>query len=143
MLKLLYTNTASTQYMYVPGLSCIYTHLYFPTPGVLRVTGGLDRETKDVYNITVLALDGRNEGRGTVYVHLTDANDNCPVFHAPVVMATVPENENATLLSTLSATDRDQGENGRVTFYADESGKYIYYRLLHSFSVSSILDYFI
>ena len=45
--------------------------------------GDLDRETKDMYTLEVTATDGGTpplSSQSTVFVKITDANDNAPVI---------------------------------------------------------------
>lgn len=80
----------------------------------------LDRETRDLYSLTVEAFDGGIPARtGTVQVNIRilDENDNPPVFNQTEYHASVPED--APLLSALCqvhATDRDLGANARITY---------------------------
>lgn len=86
----------------------------------LIVNSQLDRETKDSYRVVIVASDGGNPkkfGALAVNISVTDINDNAPVFVEKSYNITVRENitVDSTVLQ-LSATDKDIGENGRVTF---------------------------
>ncbi|XP_015586375.2 cadherin-related tumor suppressor [Cephus cinctus] len=88
--------------------------------GLLRVSGSLDREHKPNYTLEVTAKD-RGEppksSSSTVLVIVLDENDNSPVFDPRQYSATVAENASigASVLQ-VSATDRDEGANGRVRY---------------------------
>ncbi|XP_037398904.1 protocadherin gamma-A12-like isoform X10 [Pygocentrus nattereri] len=80
----------------------------------------LDREQKKEVNLILTAVDGGTPPRsGTVAIHVTvlDANDNAPVFSQSVYKVNLPENSSlGTVVLTVSATDADEGQNGKVTY---------------------------
>uniref|UniRef100_A0A8C5NZZ1 Protocadherin gamma subfamily A, 10 n=1 Tax=Jaculus jaculus TaxID=51337 RepID=A0A8C5NZZ1_JACJA len=80
----------------------------------------LDREEEAVHRLVLTATDGGDPPRsGTVLVTVTvfDANDNAPVFTLPEYRVKVPENLPAgTQLLQVTATDKDEGPNGEVTY---------------------------
>lgn len=93
--------------------------------GWLFVKSALDREVKDMYLLTVLASAGHGQmkktGSATVRITVTDENDNAPRLTQERVFTAVRENLPAgTGFGHVSATDRDTGPNGRLS-----------YRLLH------------
>ncbi|XP_071379690.1 protocadherin-16-like [Centroberyx affinis] len=93
--------------------------------GWLFVKSALDREVKDMYLLTVLASAGHGQlkktGSATVRISVTDENDNSPRLTQERVFMAVRENLPAgTGFGRVSATDRDSGSNGRLS-----------YRLLH------------
>uniref|UniRef100_K7FAX1 Cadherin domain-containing protein n=1 Tax=Pelodiscus sinensis TaxID=13735 RepID=K7FAX1_PELSI len=80
----------------------------------------LDRERVSGYNVTVTATD-----RGTpplssttsISVQLSDINDNAPVFSQTSYTVSIPENNpSGASVCSVRATDRDWGENARVTY---------------------------
>ncbi|KAM3866607.1 protocadherin beta-16-like [Diretmus argenteus] len=80
----------------------------------------LDREIEEHLSLTLTAIDGGDpqlSGTMTIYISVLDANDNAPVFtqeiYKAVIMETAPK---GTILSTVSATDADQGSNGKVSY---------------------------
>ncbi|XP_077098983.1 protocadherin gamma-A11-like isoform X27 [Siphateles boraxobius] len=81
----------------------------------------LDREKKGVVTLLLTAIDGGDpQLSGTVQIHVTvlDVNDNAPVFTQKDYKATLTENAaKGTKLTTVSATDADEGSNGQVTYY--------------------------
>ncbi|XP_053285327.1 protocadherin beta-16-like [Pleuronectes platessa] len=83
----------------------------------------LDREEKEELMLLLTAFDGGSPQRsGTVVIHVTvlDANDNVPVFSQAVYKASLPENSSLdTLVTTISATDADDGLNSEVTYAFD------------------------
>ncbi|XP_037658060.1 protocadherin gamma-A10 isoform X25 [Choloepus didactylus] len=80
----------------------------------------LDREEEAVHHLVLTASDGGDPLRsGTVLISVTvfDTNDNAPVFTLPEYRVRVPENlPVGTLLLAVTATDRDEGVNGEVTY---------------------------
>lgn len=89
--------------------------------GWLFVKSTLDREVKDMYLLTVLATQGHGQlkktGSATVRISLTDENDNSPRFTQDRVFMAVKENLPAgTGFGHVSATDRDSGSNGRLSY---------------------------
>ncbi|KAL1261570.1 hypothetical protein QQF64_006835, partial [Cirrhinus molitorella] len=91
----------------------------------------LDREKKDHISLLLTAFDGGEpQMSGTIKIHITvlDANDNAPVCSQSVYKTSIPENSpKGTVLTTVSASDADQGSNGRISFFisstADKAGE--------------------
>ncbi|XP_026050139.1 protocadherin alpha-3-like [Astatotilapia calliptera] len=86
----------------------------------LVVTGPLDRETTDEYNVTIIATD---EGvpplssTSIISVHVSDVNDNSPRFSDPILNIYVKENSPVgAVIKTLTATDADVDKNGQVSY---------------------------
>lgn len=102
----------------------IYKQITLFASGVIYTSGGLDREKKSEYLITLEAFDGQQKTDAQVYVYLEDVNDNCPVFPQHNLVVRVPENtQNSTIVYNLTASDADEGQNGDITFYINSSGK--------------------
>ncbi|XP_048717674.2 protocadherin gamma-A12 isoform X24 [Caretta caretta] len=80
----------------------------------------LDRETQSVHKLTLTAADGGDPVRSAtaqIRVVVVDANDNAPLFSQPVYKVSVLENApRGSLIITIHATDRDEGQNSEVTF---------------------------
>ncbi|CAM4709370.1 unnamed protein product [Lepidochelys kempii] len=80
----------------------------------------LDRETQSVHKLTLTAADGGDPVRSAtaqIRVVVVDANDNAPLFSQPVYNVSVLENApRGSLIITIHATDRDEGQNSEVTF---------------------------
>ncbi|XP_067054992.1 protocadherin Fat 4-like [Acropora muricata] len=89
--------------------------------GVIRVAGVLDRETRERYVLNVSALDGSYfplEGYGTVFVTLTDINDNVPTFESLVYKVKIAENSPVGAhLVNVSANDPDYGVNSDISYF--------------------------
>lgn len=80
----------------------------------------LDRETKESYQLSVLAIDGGAQpktGTLTVNIVVTDINDNRPVFNPETYNTTIDEDISpGNEIVTVTATDRDIGENARLSY---------------------------
>lgn len=111
-----------------------------PNSGEIQISGdGLDYETSKTYEVYIEAQDSDLQPLRSVLrltIDVTDYNDNPPVPKSPLYNATVNlitkfskkmlemfkflqvmEEESPPLLVTqISATDLDSGDNGRVTF---------------------------
>ncbi|KAJ3588244.1 hypothetical protein NHX12_011838, partial [Muraenolepis orangiensis] len=83
----------------------------------------LDREKRKEMSIMLTATDGGSPHKsGTVVIHVTvlDANDNAPLFSQAVYRASIPENSPlGTVVTTVQATDADDGLNGEVRYEFD------------------------
>lgn len=89
--------------------------------GVIHTTRSLDRESRAQYTLKAVATDGCTQGPqssvASVTVQVEDVNDNVPVCSPnPIntwVSTRTPPNQ---IITTVTATDGDQGENGTVQF---------------------------
>ncbi|XP_053399514.1 putative protocadherin beta-18 isoform X2 [Mercenaria mercenaria] len=85
----------------------------------------LDRESTHNYTLYVKAVDGGTPpftGTLTVNINVTDKNDNRPIFQPAEYNATIDEDvEIDTVVITVSAIDRDIGENSRLAYYFADS----------------------
>ncbi|XP_072252458.1 protocadherin gamma-A10-like [Leuresthes tenuis] len=81
----------------------------------------LDREKFSKYNITVIATDEGFPALSSVKVivlQVTDINDNAPAFSQTVYNTQVMENNSpGVALMQIQASDRDQGQNARVSYF--------------------------
>ncbi|XP_056372745.1 protocadherin gamma-B1-like isoform X13 [Hyla sarda] len=80
----------------------------------------LDRETENMYELILTALDGGNPkqtGTTLLKVVVTDFNDNAPIFTQNVYKVSVKENipVNSTILQ-VNASDEDEGVNAQITY---------------------------
>lgn len=92
--------------------------------GVIRVIGVLDREMKAHYALNISALDGSYyplEGFGTVFITLSDVNDNVPRFEKLVYTVTISEESPVgSFLVNLTVKDPDYGINSDITYSMDD-----------------------
>ncbi|KAG9490963.1 hypothetical protein GDO78_006345, partial [Eleutherodactylus coqui] len=80
----------------------------------------LDRETENIHNLILTAMDGGNpvrSGTAVVKIIISDANDNFPIFTQEVYKVKVNENIpiNTTII-IVNATDRDEGINAQISY---------------------------
>lgn len=92
----------------------------FPNNGWIYLRASLDRETRDRYDITVLASDnGTPSATATthVIVNVADANDNDPQFTRHSYEFSVEENlRRGAIIGTISATDADLDVNAVLRY---------------------------
>ncbi|XP_076149188.1 protocadherin gamma-A11-like [Alosa pseudoharengus] len=85
----------------------------------------LDREKEKEVALVLTATDGGEplmSGTVQIHVNVLDANDNAPVFTQQVYRASVIENSpKGTRLTTVSASDADDGSNSVVTYSLSRS----------------------
>ncbi|XP_031159075.1 protocadherin alpha-4-like isoform X4 [Sander lucioperca] len=88
----------------------------------------LDREKQADIKLTLTAVDGGKPPKtGTLHIHVNvlDVNDNTPSFSKTLYKARVNENAPAgSLVIQLSATDLDEGDNGRLTYSFVKRGNF-------------------
>uniref|UniRef100_A0AAR2LP10 Cadherin domain-containing protein n=1 Tax=Pygocentrus nattereri TaxID=42514 RepID=A0AAR2LP10_PYGNA len=88
--------------------------------GELVLEKELDREQEQEVRLMLTAIDGGNPPRSaSIVIHVTvlDANDNSPVFSQTVYKVSLREDSPVgTTVTTMSATDADEGANGQVTY---------------------------
>ncbi|KAM4620340.1 protocadherin Fat 3 [Polymixia lowei] len=96
-----------------------------PTCGAVLTTGvAFDREERESYELVVEAsreYDVLRVARVTVRVQVEDENDNAPEFvNLPYYAAVQVEADPGSAIFSVSATDRDNGLNGDVTYSLKE-----------------------
>ncbi|XP_039415844.1 protocadherin alpha-13-like [Corvus cornix cornix] len=86
--------------------------------GEIRLTGALDFEAVNLYDLNVKATDKGTpplSGHCKVLVEVLDVNDNAPEVWVTSLSVPVPEDASVgTVVALLSVSDRDSGANGRV-----------------------------
>ncbi|XP_054424269.1 protocadherin gamma-B7 isoform X11 [Pteronotus mesoamericanus] len=86
----------------------------------LVTDGALDRERTPEYNVTITATDRGKpplSSSTTLTLHITDVNDNAPVFQQSAYLVHVPENNPpGASIAQVSASDPDLGPNGHVSY---------------------------
>lgn len=87
----------------------------------------LDREKQERLSLVLTALDGGDpQLSGTILIVITvlDANDNAPVCTQTEYKTNVKENSSkGTVLTTVSATDADEGPHGHVQYSISNAPK--------------------
>ena len=88
--------------------------------GALTTLTSLDRELTETISVTVTATDSGSPPQSTrvdVDVHVLDVNDNSPRFSSRDYSVRIEENRpKNTLVTIISASDRDKGENASITY---------------------------
>nr|XP_060490113.1 protocadherin gamma-B1-like [Panthera onca] len=86
----------------------------------LVIDNALDREQMAEYNVTITATDKGKPSLSSstgVTLHISDVNDNAPVFHqASYVVRVMENNPPGVSIAQVSASDPDLGPNGRVSY---------------------------
>lgn len=81
-------------------------------------------QTKDEYVIVLTLTDGKlGEGNfieQSLLLLVEDINDNVPIFKPHPTTITVREDSNPGILTTVEATDADEGAHGQVVYYVQE-----------------------
>uniref|UniRef100_A0A3Q3M5D5 Cadherin domain-containing protein n=1 Tax=Labrus bergylta TaxID=56723 RepID=A0A3Q3M5D5_9LABR len=84
--------------------------------GVLLVKQRIDREAL-CRQTTPYGGEPQMSGTMLIVITVLDVNDNAPVFTQPTYKATVTENSpKGTVVATVTASDADQGSNGKITY---------------------------
>ncbi|XP_054024593.1 protocadherin gamma-B5-like [Dryobates pubescens] len=80
----------------------------------------LDRETEQSLRLVLTALDGGDpprSGTAQLFINVTDANDNPPVFAQDRYRVSLREDApRGSILLNVSATDADAGTNAHITY---------------------------
>ncbi|KAM6367546.1 protocadherin Fat 4-like [Alca torda] len=85
--------------------------------GIISTKTKLDYESQNNYILNISLSDGNTTDYATVFIKVTDVNDNSPVFGPLSTTITILENMPAgTSVTSVSATDMDEGFNGLVVY---------------------------
>lgn len=85
--------------------------------GVISTITKLDYESQKNYTLNISLSYGSTADYATVFVRVTDINDNSPVFDTNNTNIAIEENMPAgTNVTSVSATDVDEGFNGLVVY---------------------------
>ncbi|KAG5284012.1 hypothetical protein AALO_G00021980 [Alosa alosa] len=85
--------------------------------GRVSLTAPLDFEEKTWYTLTIQASDSKHKSEANLTILVEDVNDNVPTFSQDLYQVTLPEHSPpGSPIVTVTATDRDSGENGKVTY---------------------------
>ncbi|XP_010573137.1 PREDICTED: protocadherin Fat 4-like [Haliaeetus leucocephalus] len=90
--------------------------------GNIKIKNSPDYETMNKYNLTVNAVNDKSAPFHQATTHVTvlviDVNDNAPVFAQDSYSASINMiNPVGAHVITVSATDKDQGQNGLIEYY--------------------------
>uniref|UniRef100_A0A8C2ZSL3 Protocadherin-16 n=1 Tax=Cyclopterus lumpus TaxID=8103 RepID=A0A8C2ZSL3_CYCLU len=96
--------------------------------GGVSLTGLLDYEDRTWYTLTVRSSDSIHQSEANITVLVDDVNDNAPTFTQDLYQVTVSEHLPAgSAVITVTATDRDSGENGKITYRVMSSTRGVFY----------------
>lgn len=96
-----------------------------PGTGDITVSRPLNREDIDHYIVKVSAHDSGWTVSTDVTIFLTDVNDNAPRFSRPSYYLDYPElTEVGSLVTRVSATDPDEGFNGKIFYFIRSQSEY-------------------
>ncbi|XP_061442191.1 protocadherin gamma-B1-like isoform X10 [Rhineura floridana] len=81
----------------------------------------LDREREQTLHLILTALDGgepRKTGTAQIWINVTDANDNPPVFTQEIYKVSLKENAPIeSLVLQIVASDKDEGTNAQIRYH--------------------------
>ncbi|NXX18258.1 CELR2 protein, partial [Podargus strigoides] len=85
--------------------------------GIILTKTKLDYESQNNYILNISLSDGDDTDYATVFIKVTDVNDNSPVFGITSSTIAILENvPTGTSITNVSATDVDEGFNGLVVY---------------------------
>ncbi|KAM9468396.1 protocadherin-16 [Clarias gariepinus] len=85
--------------------------------GGVSLTDQLDYEKRTWYTVTVRTSDSMHQSEANLTILVEDVNDNVPVFTQDLYQVTLAEHSPAgSSVITVTATDQDAGENGKITY---------------------------
>ncbi|XP_077997938.1 protocadherin Fat 4-like [Glandiceps talaboti] len=91
--------------------------------GDVYVTEALDREKESKYYLVLAAHDAGSPsltGTGILEIQVNDINDNQPEFTQAEYWAKIQEEQDThVFVTTVTATDKDAGDNGQITYELD------------------------
>uniref|UniRef100_A0A3Q3VWP9 Cadherin domain-containing protein n=1 Tax=Mola mola TaxID=94237 RepID=A0A3Q3VWP9_MOLML len=100
-----------------------------PRTGEIKVTGLIDFEVKDRYEIDIKASDKGPVPLATeksVIITVVDLNDNAPEIEVTSFSKAIPEDSKpGTTVALISVNDNDSGVNGKVICYISEDVPFI------------------
>ncbi|KAJ6655446.1 hypothetical protein lerEdw1_005146 [Lerista edwardsae] len=81
----------------------------------------LDRESEHTFHLTLTAMDGgepRKTGTAQIWINVTDANDNPPIFTQEVYKVSLPENTPlGSVVLQVIASDKDEGSYAQIKYH--------------------------
>lgn len=137
------TRTEPTQKRSIPGNRLRYLianqqdvddSITITNNGTLLTIKGLDRETRDVYRLTVIAEYSKAHVSGAgiyqVTIRVDDVNDNPPLFNQPIYSGVISENcamgTGVRLNQAMLIKDADVGENAEFVVLLSGEGSTLF-----------------
>ncbi|KAM9129973.1 protocadherin gamma-B5-like isoform 9-T9 [Pangshura tecta] len=97
----------------------------------------LDRESQPSLHLILTAVDGgqpKRTGTAQIWINVTDANDNPPLFTQELYKVSLRENApTGSLVLQVKATDNDEGSNAQICFMISKVSE----KTLQKFSLDS------
>ncbi|XP_061626478.1 protocadherin-23 isoform X1 [Phyllopteryx taeniolatus] len=104
--------------------------------GAVTLTRALDFEEEAELTLTIWASDSLHQTSGDLKVQVLDVNDHSPVFNQVSYQVELSELAQAdTFVMNVSATDKDSGLNGKITYRLLSSLLQGFYVQAHSGSI--------
>ncbi|XP_074068891.1 protocadherin beta-2-like [Macrotis lagotis] len=92
-----------------------------PSTGDLRLGSHLDYETIQDYTVRIQATDGGGLSEEcTVFVQVTDLNDNPPELIMSSLINPIPENSPDSVVAIFKIRDPDSGDNGKMLCFIQD-----------------------
>ncbi|XP_053728138.1 protocadherin-16-like [Synchiropus splendidus] len=96
--------------------------------GGVSLTRPLDFEERTWYTLTIRASDSKHQSEANLTVLVDDVNDNTPAFTQDLYQVTISEHLPAgSAIFTVTATDRDSGDNGKISYKVMSSSRGVFY----------------
>jgi protocadherin Fat 4 len=94
--------------------------------GCISIKTELDRETKSLYEMVVIADDGTFKASANVQIKVLDVNDNYPLFdrNTPSILKIAENSPIDTIVYAFKALDLDEAPNNYVQFEILYEAKY-------------------
>ncbi|XP_069749523.1 protocadherin-20-like isoform X2 [Narcine bancroftii] len=109
------------------------------------VLQSLDRETKNLYEMKIMAVDGGTPpltGTATLLINIQDINDNCPLFNTSEMVVHIPESITFnSVVAHLQAVDADLGPNAEITYSYGNRIRDISRKLFHLDSATGLITF--
>nr|XP_023023050.1 cadherin-23 [Leptinotarsa decemlineata] len=107
-----------------PGSDIIRVQSISATDANVYLNRELDREAQEEYALVLTLTDG-HLGYGNYITQgllllVEDVNDNTPIFESYQPTITLPEDASPGTITTLKATDADEGPYGQVIYFLQE-----------------------
>ncbi|KAJ8318810.1 hypothetical protein KUTeg_003901 [Tegillarca granosa] len=90
-----------------------------PNTGKIINNGVLDREALSQFTLAITVQDASGlSSTTTLYITITDINDNAPVFQQSLYIFNVEEGKISEKVGTVKAVDMDENSNGNIQTYS-------------------------
>lgn len=93
----------------------------------MTTSAPLDRETVSSYKMTVIAKDQGEPSKSnekSITINVEDVNDFTPEFESMDSIVLMPGMTKGTVLMTVKASDKDIGENGKLSYRIEVRDNY-------------------